>query len=101
MAIGTDIRRNLRMTALFAEEPLSVTSQGQRCTTVRTGRCVPTFRTFNQRRKTADVEKKHGVLALIVRLPEEAHRSCEENPRRPSPFPVSYTHLRAHETGRN
>src|SRR5450830_112710 len=86
VAVGTEIGRRLRMTALFAEEPLPVASQGQRRTTIRAGRRVPTFRTFNQRRKTADVEKKHGLLALVVRLPEEAHRGCEENPRRPSLF---------------
>src|SRR5664280_2479101 len=83
MAVGTNIRRKLRMATLFAEEPLPLASKGQRRTAIRTGCRVPAFRTLDQRCKTANVEKKHGVLAAVVDLPEEAHRGCEEYPRRP------------------
>jgi hypothetical protein len=74
------------MTALFAEESLPVASQSQRRTTVWACCRVPTFCALDQRRETADVEKKHRILAPVVGLPEEAHRGFEENPRRPRLF---------------
>ena len=74
------------MTALFAEEPLPVTPRVSVAPQSGHVAVYPHSAHFDQRRETADVQEKHGVLALVVRLPEEAHRGREENPRRPSLF---------------
>jgi hypothetical protein len=81
MAVGTEIGWSLGVTALFAEESLPIGSQGQCRTTVRACCRIPTFRTLDQSRETTDVEEKHGVFAVVKRLPEESHSGCEENSR--------------------